>query len=79
MTLYLLDKMICCYNRHFAKSFFSKEEGLMIAKKYKLVAEYEQALKFGFNPDEALQDWDIYPYGTENKVKKDLNGKEQKV
>ena len=38
------------------KSYFTKEEGRLIATKYGLIEEYEQALNYGFNPDEALQE-----------------------
>ena len=43
-------------------SRFTREEAISIARKYHLENEVEQAMKFGFNPDEALQEWDLYPY-----------------
>ena len=42
------------------------EEGMSIARKYHLESEVKQAMKFGFNPDEALQAWDLYPYNETN-------------
>lgn len=41
---------------------YTKEQALEIARKYKLEKEVLAAMKFGFNPDEALQDWDLFPY-----------------
>lgn len=55
-----------------SSSFFTVEEGRKIAAKYKLVSEYEEALRFGLNPDEALEEWDMFPFGEEAKVKKSL-------
>ena len=49
-------------------SQFTEEEAMSIARKYHLESEVKQAMKFGFNPDEALQEWDLYPYNeTDNK------------
>ena len=42
------------------------EEAMSIARKYHLESEVKQAMKFGFNPDEALQEWDLYPYNETN-------------
>lgn len=47
------------YRHHPTPSHFTKEEALKIAAKYNLVAEVTEAMKFGFNPDEALEEWDI--------------------
>lgn len=41
---------------------FSKREALNIARAYKLESEILMAIQRGYSPDEALQDWDIYPY-----------------
>ena len=41
---------------------YSKEEALKHARKYNLEWEVNEAMKHGLTPDEALQDWDIYPY-----------------
>lgn len=43
-------------------SRFTREEAISIARKYHLENEVEQAMKFGLNPDESLQEWDLYPY-----------------
>jgi len=44
------------------QSRFTKEEALKIARDYNLEQEVKDAMRFGFTPDEALEDWDIYPY-----------------
>lgn len=41
---------------------FTKEEALERAKEFGLYDEVATAMGFGLSPDEALQDWDIYPY-----------------
>ena len=46
-------------------SRYTKEEALQIAKHFNLVTEVQMALERGYSPDEALQDWDIYPYSEE--------------
>ena len=43
-------------------SRFTREEAISIARKYHLENEVKQAMKFGLNPDESLQEWDLYPY-----------------
>ena len=40
----------------------SREQAMAIARKYGLEREVEAALRQGCTPDEALQEWDIYPY-----------------
>ena len=50
------------YRRHPYPSRFTKEEAIEIGKKYNLEREVLDAMKFGCNPDEALQEWDTYPY-----------------
>lgn len=56
------------YKHHPEPSRYTKDEALDIAKKYKLEAEVAMAMQEGCNPDEALQDWDIYPM--ENNIQK---------
>lgn len=53
-------------NHQSAQSRFSKEEALDIARAYNLESEIKMAIQQGYSPDEALQDWDIYPYN--NKI-----------
>lgn len=43
----------------------TKEEALKIGRHFGLEAEVKMALKYGYSPEEALQDWDIYPYTKE--------------
>jgi len=50
------------YRHHPEPSKFTKEEALEIAKEHELDAEVMMAIKHGCTPDEALQEWDIYPY-----------------
>ena len=50
------------YRHHPEASKFTKDDALRIARKYKLEAEVTTAMDHGCNPDEALQEWDIYPY-----------------
>ena len=50
------------YRHHPSPSRFTKDEALKIARTYNLETEVIEAMKHGCNPDEALQDWDIYPY-----------------
>jgi hypothetical protein len=54
------------YKNHPTPSRFTKDEALQIARNYKLEAEVIMAMKNGCNPDEALQDWDLYPYQKTN-------------
>lgn len=56
------------YKHHPEPSRYTKDEALDIAKKYKLESEVAMAMREGCNPDEALQDWDIYPM--ENNIQK---------
>ena len=44
-----------------SSSRFTKEEALNIAAKYGLRTEILEAMRHGCSPDEALEDWDIYP------------------
>ena len=41
---------------------YTKEEALERAKEFGLYDEVATAMGFGLSPNEALQDWDIYPY-----------------
>lgn len=50
------------HKHHPTASHFTKKEVLQIARDYKLEAEIIEAMKHGCTPDEALQEWDIYPY-----------------
>ena len=47
-----------------APSRYTRAEALAIAKKHNLEYEVIKAMDHGCNPDEALQEWDIYPYDT---------------
>ena len=50
------------YRHHQQPSRFTREEALAIARKYKLEFEVLTAMEQGCTPDEALQEWDIFPY-----------------
>ncbi len=50
------------YRHHPEPSRFTRDEALAIAKDFGLEIEVTEAMKHGCNPDEALQEWDIYPY-----------------
>ena len=50
------------YIHHQSPSRFTKDEALKIAHDHNLESEVIEAMKHGCNADEALQDWDIYPY-----------------
>ncbi len=50
------------YRHHQEPSKFTRDEALAMAKKYGLESEVATAMEYGCNPDEALQEWDIYPY-----------------
>lgn len=45
------------------ESYYTEEEARRIAIKNSLENEFDEALDFGLTPDEALEEWDIYPYG----------------
>ena len=53
------------YQHHPEPSKFTRAEALDIARKYKLESEVITAMEHGCSPDEALQEWDIYPYNAE--------------
>ena len=70
-------RMLCLYNgrqirevlEDVAASRFTREQAIERAKKYNLEYEVIMAMENGCNPDEALQDWDIYPYENETDSK----------
>ena len=51
---------------HVAASRFTREQAIEMAKPYHLEQEVTDAIDtYGLSPDEALQEWDLYPYGSE--------------
>ena len=50
------------YRHHPSPSRFTKEEAMEIAKKHHMEQEVTVAVEHGCTPDEALQEWDIYPH-----------------
>ena len=50
-----------CTTRHTPQRF-TRAEALAIADRYNLHQEVIDALRQGYTPDEALQEWDIFPY-----------------
>lgn len=44
---------------------YTKEEALERGKAYGLEEEVATAMQYGLSPDEALEDWDIYPFEEE--------------
>ena len=48
--------------RNNSMKHYTKEEALERAKEFGLYDEVATAMGFGLSPNEALQDWDIYPY-----------------
>lgn len=44
---------------------FTKEEALQRAREYGLEDEVATAMAHGLTPDEALEDWDLYPFDSE--------------
>jgi hypothetical protein len=50
------------YRHHPSPSKYTRAEALTRAKEYNLEWEVLQAMEHGCTPDEALQEWDIYPY-----------------
>lgn len=57
------------YRWHPSPSKYTKEEAMAIAKEHELDAEVLLAIKHGSTPDEALQEWDIYPYNNRKITK----------
>jgi hypothetical protein len=50
------------YKIYPSPSKYTRPEALAIARKYNLEYEVIKAMDHGCTPDEALQEWDIYPY-----------------
>jgi hypothetical protein len=48
--------------RRAAASTYTAEEALQIGRHFRLEREVKAALRSGLPPDEALREWDIYPY-----------------
>ena len=46
-------------------STYTTEEALQIGRHFRLEREVKTALRYGLSPDEALQEWDIFPYTEE--------------
>lgn len=57
------------YHHHSSPSRYTRVEALAIAKEHGLEWEVLKALDHGCTPDEALQEWDIYPYDSGTKSK----------
>jgi len=53
-----------------APSRYTRPEALAIARKHNLEYEVIEAMDHGCTPDEALQEWDIYPYDGKNTQKR---------
>ena len=66
----ILKKLVRKWHQFWAlhrESYYTEEEARRIAVKNDLEKEFEDALDFGLTPDEALEEWDIYPYGETKK------------
>lgn len=50
------------YKIYPSPSKYTRPEALAIARKYNLEYEVIKAMDHGCTPDEALQEWDIYPF-----------------
>lgn len=50
------------YRFRTAPSKYTRPEALAIARKHNLEYEVIKAMDHGCTPDEALQEWDIYPF-----------------
>ena len=60
----LFNKLITKWRRFRAskrESYYTEKEARKIAIKYDLEKEFDEAIDFGLTPDEALEEWDIYP------------------
>lgn len=64
----MLQGLIKRLFRRGTASAYTEEEALQIGRHFKLEREVKDALRYGLSPDEALQEWDIYPY-TEEQYK----------
>ena len=49
------------YKYHPSPSKYTRFEALAIARQHNLEWEVIEAMRHGSTPDEALQEWDIYP------------------
>lgn len=52
-----------------APSRYTRPEALEIARRYHLEYEVIKAMDHGCTPDEALQEWDIFPFDNVTKSK----------
>jgi len=50
------------YRNHPTPSKYSKDEALEIAKKHKMETAVSMAILRGYTPDNALQEYDLFPY-----------------
>ena len=50
-----------------APSIYTRPEALAIAREHKLEYEVIMAMEHGCTPDEALQEWDIFPIGDDRE------------
>jgi hypothetical protein len=50
------------YRHHPKLSRYTKETALALAKEHGLESEVTTSMQHGCTPDEALQEWDIYPF-----------------
>lgn len=54
------------HQEHVAASRYTREQAIEMAKPYHLEKEVTDAFDtYGQSPDDALQDWDLYPYNSE--------------
>ncbi len=47
---------------HPVSSRFTRQEALLTGRKHGLEEEVRQAMDSGLTPDEALEEWDLYPF-----------------
>ena len=53
------------HQEHVAASRYTREQAIEMAKPYHLEKEVTDAIDtYGQSPDDALQDWDLYPYNS---------------
>ena len=50
---------------------YTKEEALARAERFGLRHEVATAMGFGLSPNEALEDWDIYPFDNGREEEKE--------
>ena len=54
------------HQEHVAASRYTREQAIEMAKPYHLEKEVTDTFDtYGQSPDNALQDWDLYPYNSE--------------